>query len=348
MIKLKNIRKKLSDFTINNINLNVKKGEYLVILGPTGTGKTILLELIAGLIKADHGQIFFDDKNVSSYPPEDRKVGMVYQDYMLFPHLNVKDNIAFGLNIKGVKDNKIKSEVQDIVELFSIDNLLSRNVRTLSGGEQQRVALARALITSPQVLLLDEPLSALDPSTKESFQTELKKIHNKLKTTTLHVTHDFKEALALADRIAVMNEGKIVQIGSADEIFKKPANNFVANFIDSKNIFSVKKIRNNVVQIEGKNSLINISVIGFCKNKANIVIRPENIIISNEKFTSTALNCFKGEIKHIVDKIFYLEVMIDIGVEVFAYITKQSYKKIDIFQGKEVYITFKASSVHIY
>ncbi|MGM0602416.1 MAG: ABC transporter ATP-binding protein [Bacillota bacterium] len=348
MIKLKNIRKKLSDFTINNINLDVKKGEYLVILGPTGTGKTILLELIAGLIKADQGQIFFDDKNVSGYPPEDRKVGMVYQDYMLFPHLNVKDNIAFGLNIKGVKENKIKSEVKEIVELFSIDNLLNRNVKTLSGGEQQRVALARALITSPQVLLLDEPLSALDPSTKESFQTELKKIHNKLKTTTLHVTHDFKEALALADRIAIMNEGNIIQIGNSDEIFKRPANNFVANFIDSKNIFSVKKIKNNVVQIEGQDSLINISVIGSCKNKSNIVIRPENIIISNEKFKSTALNCFKGEIIHIVDKIVYLEVMIDIGVEIFACITKQSSKNIDIFKGKEVYITFKASSVHIF
>ena len=241
MLKLENIKKEYDDFKVENINLEIDSGEYFVILGPTGTGKTIILEIIAGLIKEDKGNIFFKDKNITDYSPEERKVGMVYQDYMLFPHLNVKNNIIFGLKTSNkYSENEIENKLEEMLNLFGIENLLSRDVNTLSGGEKQRVALARALITSPDVLLLDEPLSAVDPATGENLINELKKIHKKLGTTTLHVTHDFVEALALADRIAVMNNGQIEQKGETDEIFQKPASNFVAEFVGVKNIYEAK------------------------------------------------------------------------------------------------------------
>ena len=349
MLEIKNLEKSLADFNIKNINLNIKKDEYLVVLGPTGTGKTILLEIIAGLMKAEKGKIFYKGKEITDYAPEKRKIAMVYQDYMLFPHLNVKENIAFGLKVRGESNQYIEKEIKKIVDLFRINNFLNRDVRTLSGGEQQRVALARALITSPEVLLLDEPLSALDPATKESFQDELKRIHQKLSTITLHVTHDFNEALTLADRIAVMNEGKIEQIGSAEEVFQKPKSNYVAEFIGCKNILRAKAVEdNNTVKVKGKSSYLNVVVTDDVRGKVNLSIRPEDIMILNNNVSSSAKNCYKGKILDIKDRLNYLEVKVDIGVEIFVNIMRQRVNKLNLVKGKEVFVVFKASSVHIY
>ena len=350
MLKLKNIKKEYDDFKVENINLEIDSGEYFVILGPTGTGKTIILEIIAGLIKEDKGNIFFKDKNITDYSPEERKVGMVYQDYMLFPHLNVKNNIIFGLKTSNkYSENEIENKLEEMLNLFGIENLLSRDVNTLSGGEKQRVALARALITSPDVLLLDEPLSAVDPATGENLINELKKIHKKLGTTTLHVTHDFVEALALADRIAVMNNGQIEQKGETDEIFQKPASNFVAEFVGVKNIYEAKATGvENEVLIQGKNKDLKITIIDNIQGKANLTIRPEDIIISTETFSSSARNTFKGKVKIIKDRLNYLEIIVDIGIDVAVHITRQSLKEFDLKKGKEVYLTFKASAVHVY
>ena len=349
MLKLENIKKEYNDFKVEDINLEIDSGEYFVVLGPTGTGKTIILEIIAGLIKEDRGSIFFKDKNITDYLPENRNVGMVYQDYMLFPHLNVKDNIIFGLKTSNnYSGNEIKNKLQEMLDLFGIEDLLYRDVNTLSGGEKQRVALARALITSPEVLLLDEPLSALDPGTGEDLIAELKKIHNKLGTTTLHVTHDFVEALALADRIAIMNNGRIEQKGGADEVFQKPASNFVAKFVGIKNIFKARSNGKNKALINGKERTLEISVIDDFKEEANLTVRPEDIIISTESFSSSARNSFKGTIKKIKDRLNYLEVVVDIGVDFRVHITRQSLKEFNLKNGKEVYLTFKASAVHIY
>ncbi|RCW82538.1 molybdate/tungstate transport system ATP-binding protein [Halanaerobium sp. DL-01] len=350
MLKLENIKKEYDDFKMENINLEIESGEYFVILGPTGTGKTIILEIIAGLIKEDKGSIFFKDENITNYSPEERKIGMVYQDYMLFPHLNVKNNIIFGLKISNkYSKNEIENKLQEMLDLFDIENLLYRDVNTLSGGEKQRVALARALITSPDVLLLDEPLSAVDPVTGEKLINELKKIHNKLGTTTIHVTHDFVEALALADRIAVMNNGKIEQKGEAEEIFQKPASKFVAEFVGTKNIYEAKATdAENEVLIKGKSEDIKITIIDNINDKTNLTIRPEDIIISTGTFSSSACNSFKGKIKMIKDRLNYLEVIVDIGVDVAVHITRQSLKEFDLKKEKEVYLTFKASAVHVY
>lgn len=231
MLNVEHVYKTLGNFQLKDINFQIKKGEYFVILGPTGTGKSVVLETIAGMYKVDHGYIYFNEKNLDDLYPEDREIGFVYQDYLLFSCLSVKENIVFGLKRKKVSKKEMKEKLYHIASDFKIQHLLERRPKTLSGGEQQRVAIARALITSPEILLLDEPLSALDPATKKKFIGMFKNIHKKTQSTIIHVTHDFHEALALADRIAIMKDGTIVQIGTPDEIFEKPNSSFVANFV---------------------------------------------------------------------------------------------------------------------
>jgi len=242
VLKLQNVYKQLGEFHLKDINLEINSGEYFVILGPTGTGKTVVLELIAGMYHPDRGEIYFENENWLNTCPEHRGIGFVYQDYELFPHLTVKENIIFGLKIRKYSSTVINKKLNEMVEMFGIGHLLDRYPSTLSGGEQQRTALARALITSPKILLLDEPLSALDPRSKEVFQQELKRIHQTLKTTTLHVTHDFNEAMYLADRIGVMRNGEIAQVGTPEEIFRRPKDTFVASFVGIKNSLKVEQM----------------------------------------------------------------------------------------------------------
>ena len=235
MLYVNHIYKKLGNFKLCDINFEVKKGEYFVILGPSGTGKTVVLETIAGVYNIDKGNIFINNKDITNLSPEKRNMGFVYQDYLLFPHLTVKENIIFGLKVKKVSKENIKSSLSKICKTLKIEHLIDRKPNSLSGGEQQRVAFARAIITCPEILLLDEVSSALDPNTKREFQINLKKVHKKLNTTTIHVTHDFEEARFLADRIAVMINGRVHQIGTPDEIFNKPSSKYVANFLGNNN-----------------------------------------------------------------------------------------------------------------
>ncbi len=231
MLKMVQMSKQLGDFHLADVSLEINDGEYFVVLGPTGTGKTVVLETIAGMYQPDQGSIIYNDQNLPDLYPEHRQIGFVYQDYALFPHLTVKENIIFGAKIKKFPIDEIQKKLDQMVEMLGIGHLLHRYPSTLSGGEQQRTALARALITSPKILLLDEPLSALDPRSKEVFQQELKRIHQRLKNITIHVTHDFNEAIFLADRIGIMHKGKLVQVGTPKEIFENPASDFVANFL---------------------------------------------------------------------------------------------------------------------
>lgn len=369
MLKLQNISKKLGDFNLKKINLSINDGEYFVLLGPTGTGKTVVLDIIAGKFSPDIGEIRFNNRLLNKEYPENRNIGFVYQDYALFPHLNVKENILFGLKAQGAPLTVMEEKLDEMTELLEIKALLSRYPQTLSGGEQQRVALARALVISPEVLLLDEPLSALDPNTKKRIQEDLKKIHAELGTTTLHVTHDFNEALALADRIAIMYQGEIVQIGSPQRVFQHPKSNFIAKFVDSKNIFegeiiSKKQLRktnqNGFSELnKDSNQLIKISedvtLIAIIEKdevikegKVNLTIRPKDIIISHKPFSSSARNSYQGVLVAVEEKLSLVEIKVDIGIELIAYITYHSFEKMGLKKNEDVYLTFKASAVHIY
>jgi len=242
MIRIENISTDLGEFKLNDATLQIDEGEYFIILGPTGAGKTILIETIAGIYRPDHGKIFLNGADITDTLPKDRQISMVYQDYMLFPHLTVAGNIGFGLRQKKIAKSEIIAKTDEIAELLGISHLLSRYPGTLSGGEKQRIAIARAVVTEPKVLLLDEPLSALDSRTTERLQKELARIHEITGTTTIHVTHSFGEAFALGDRIAVMCGGRIIQVGAPDDVFRRPNSEFIADFVGVENLFRGKSV----------------------------------------------------------------------------------------------------------
>ena len=233
---IKNAVKKYGDFTaVNGISLNIEQGEFFTLLGPSGCGKTTLLRMIAGFNTVDGGEICFDEQVINTLPAHKRDIGMVFQNYAIFPHLNVADNVAYGLKARKVPKEQITPRVEEALKMVQIDQLKARQPNELSGGQQQRVALARAFVIEPGVLLMDEPLSNLDAKLRVQMRTTIKKLQRRLGITTVYVTHDQEEALAISDRIAVMNQGNIMQIGKPEEIYRKPANPFVANFIGVSN-----------------------------------------------------------------------------------------------------------------
>ncbi len=233
---IKNAVKKYGDFTaVNGISLNIEQGEFFTLLGPSGCGKTTLLRMIAGFNTVDRGEICFDEQVINNLPAHKRDIGMVFQNYAIFPHLNVADNVAYGLKARKVPKEQIVPRVDEALRMVQIDQLKARQPNELSGGQQQRVALARAFVIEPGVLLMDEPLSNLDAKLRVQMRTTIKKLQRRLGITTIYVTHDQEEALAISDRIAVMKEGNIMQIGRPEEIYRKPANPFVANFIGVSN-----------------------------------------------------------------------------------------------------------------
>ena len=228
--------KTYGDFTaVNGISLTINPGEFFTLLGPSGCGKTTLLRMIAGFNTVDGGEIRFDDKVINNVPAHKRDIGMVFQNYAIFPHLNVADNVAYGLKARHVPKAEIAPRVEEALKMVQIDQLSTRKPNELSGGQQQRVALARAFVIEPSVLLMDEPLSNLDAKLRVQMRTTIKKLQRRLGITTVYVTHDQEEALAISDRIEVMNQGNIMQIGTPEEIYRKPANPFVANFIGVSN-----------------------------------------------------------------------------------------------------------------
>ncbi|HEY88862.1 MAG TPA: ABC transporter ATP-binding protein [Thermoflexia bacterium] len=338
----------LGDFYLQDFNLAVAEGEYYVILGPTGAGKTVLLESIAGLHPVEGGRILLAGANLVAVPPEQRGIGFVYQDYMLFPHLSVAQNIAFGLTLRGEPKSVIAERVAELAQLLGIAALLHRAPRTLSGGEQQRAALARALIVKPRLLLLDEPLSALDPETSLSLQRELARLHRELGTTTIHVTHDFEEAVALGDRIAVLNEGRLVQVGAPEEIFRRPATEFVARFVGARNIFTgeLQHLDNGYSHLQLP--ALEIAVLTELTGRVHASLRPEDIVLSEEPLHSSARNCFRGRIVEIAERGMHIAVTVSLPPEFTCVITRRSLEELGLHVGREIYLSFKASAVHIF
>ncbi len=299
IIDIKHLSKSFGEKKVlEDINLYIRRGEFLTLLGPSGCGKTTLLRMIAGFLQPDEGSIMMDGKELAGIPPHERPLNTVFQRYALFPHLDVYDNIAFGLKLKKVPADEIDKRVRRVLKLVAMSDYEDRDVETLSGGQQQRIAIARAIVNQPKVLLLDEPLAALDLKMRKDMQIELKEMHKKLGITFIYVTHDQEEALTLSDTIVVLNEGRIQQIGTPVDIYNEPVNSFVADFIGESNILNGTMVRDRKVRFIGHE--FDCVDEGFGEeNPVDVVVRPEDIYFTTEEaktqFTATVSSCtFKG------------------------------------------------------
>ena len=299
IIEIKNISKSFGEKCIlNDVSISVKKGEFLTLLGPSGCGKTTLLRMLAGFGHSDSGEILINGIDITDVPPHERPVNTVFQRYALFPHLDVYENIAFGLKLQKVPEDEIDKKVRRVLKMVSMTDYEDRDVDSLSGGQQQRVAIARAIVNEPKVLLLDEPLSALDLKMRKDMQIELKEMHRKLGITFIYVTHDQEEALTLSDTIVVLDDGNIRQIGTPTDIYNEPQNSFVADFIGESNILNGKMIQDKLVEFAGHQ--FECIDEGFGENvDVDVVVRPEDIYIMKKlegaQFTAKVKSCtFKG------------------------------------------------------
>lgn len=281
IIEIKNVSKTYGDNTVlKNLSLNIRKNEFLTLLGPSGCGKTTTLKILAGFESGDSGKVLFNGEDISNLPPYKRQLNTVFQKYALFPHMNVYENIAFGLKIKKVSKNEIDKKVSEMLKLVALEGFEKRAIDSLSGGQQQRVAIARALVNEPKVLLLDEPLGALDLKLRKEMQSELKRIQQRLGITFIFVTHDQEEALTMSDTIVVMNKGVIQQMGSPEDIYNEPANAFVADFIGESNIVNGTMLED--LKVEFCDHVFTCVDKGFNTNEeVDVVIRPEDIEITS-------------------------------------------------------------------
>ncbi len=312
LIELKGISKEFDGVTVlDNINLYVRKKEFVTLLGPSGCGKTTTLRIIGGFETPSSGQLLFEGKDIAHLPPYKRQVNTVFQKYALFPHLNVFDNIAFGLKLKKMPKDEIAKKVDTMLELVNLRGYGKRHVDALSGGQQQRVAIARALVNEPQVLLLDEPLGALDLKLRKEMQLELKNMQQRLGITFLYVTHDQEEALTMSDTVVVMHDGHIQQIGDPKRIYDEPVNAFVADFIGESNILHGTMLHDELVSFADHD--FPCVDFGFGENApVDVVIRPEDIMIVGEDVGQMV-----GTITSVLFKGVHYEMMIDTGAFTF-------------------------------
>lgn len=360
MIELEGVSVKRGSFSLDGISLTVTDGEYLTILGPTGSGKTMLLRAIIGLQPIASGRLVVDGTDVTSHPPEERRMGYVPQEHVLFPFLDVSGNIAFGLrnNNGGMGASDVRKKVKEVADLVGITHLLDRDVRSLSGGEKQRVSLARAIVTEPSLLLLDEPMSSLDHQTKEVLWRTIRRIHRKLDIPIIHVTHDFEEAYLLSDRIGILDGGRIVHVGSRDETFYRPDDSRVASFVGIKNVYpctvrSVSKKDGTVFEWRGREF-----VAAECKvgpgHKASFCIHPTQVmIIPPDREPEKRENKLKGR---IVDEFFRGPLVTlfyriegsenehDLEIDISDF----TYHRFDLDSVKDVDIYLRKEAVHIF
>ncbi len=348
MIVIENLHLKLPDFALKDINLRVEKGDCFILVGPSASGKTVLLEAIAGLYRVTSGKIWIGDRDVTSLESERRNIGMVYQDCALFPHLTVAENIAFGLKIRRKPASLIRRELDRVVQLFDIAHLLSRRPKNLSGGEKQKVALARALVIDPEVLLLDEPLGALDPQTRESIRQEIIRLNSELGITMVNVTHDFEEAVSMGTRIAVIGGGLIKQVGSPDEIFRHPNSEFVARFTMAVNVFSGVAQRESdgttVFSFDGIRLKADDDMVGGCF----AAIRPENILVSRSRAGDGRVNVLSAVVSEVINKGSVVNVAVDLPPTLTCLLTRHTFDQLNLGVGQQVYLTIPPSAVSLF
>jgi len=353
VIRLENLHVRVGAFDLRDISLEVPKGGYALIIGPTGSGKTTLLEAIAGHARLKAGRVFMHGDEVTDLPPERRGLGFVYQQYHLFPHLSVRDNIGYGIGRAGGKRDGTGPEarIAELADMLSIEPLLDRSVRGLSGGEQQRVALARALAPRPSILLLDEPFAAVDPATRQVLRRELRELHEREGITTLQVTHDFDEALRLGDLVAVLSEGRIAQSGTPEEVFRYPNSAFVARFVGTGNVIAgvVERTEpgNEPGSFRGRfrgGSLV-LDVVAEREGPIHAVVRPEDIVLSLTHHPGSARNHMDGRVVRLERIGPVTLVHLDVGRPLIASLTTQSVEEMELKAGKPVMVAFKATAI---
>ncbi|WP_010253901.1 ABC transporter ATP-binding protein [Treponema primitia] len=365
-VVIEGVSKLFGDFkALNSVSLEIKKGEFFSLLGPSGCGKTTLLRIIAGFESPDTGVVTFDGADVLPLPPNQRQANTVFQNYALFPHLSVFENVAFPLRIKQAGKSEIDQKVNEYLKLVQLEAHANKKPNQLSGGQKQRVAIARALINEPRVLLLDEPLSALDAKLRQHMLIELDQIHDKIGITFIYVTHDQQEALSVSDRIAVMNQGNVLQVGTPHEIYESPATGFVAKFIGETNLFDGEIISAAPIQkAEGEYMVeLNIPDLGRIKvttvdefkpgQQVSFTIRPEKVLISKEKPTTTRedINLFQGFVEEPIysgfQTKFYVKVKDKFLVRVIKQHAKYSDEGPDIVWKDSVYLSWSAHDGYI-
>lgn len=308
---INNVTKKFNGNTVvENVSLNIEKGSLFTFLGPSGCGKTTILRAIAGFLKVDEGKIYLGDKDITNIPPEKRGVGMVFQNYALFPHMTVYENIAYGLEIQKLPKKEVHKKVDEYLDLVKLNDYGNRKISQLSGGEQQRVALARSLVTEPKILLLDEPLCNLDAKLRIKMRNDIKVLQQKLGITTIFVTHDQEEALTISHKIAIFNRGKCVQVGTPNEIYSNPVNSFVANFIGDSNIFQINNFDRDLKKIYLKSEL-NLEIEEKFFDESFISIRPEHIKIRIKPLL--LINELKGIIESVQFNGNIIKYVVSIG-----------------------------------
>ena len=373
-VAIEELSKSFGTFAVlKDINLNIRKGEFFSLLGPSGCGKTTLLRIIAGFETPDTGVVTFDGTDILSLPPNRRQANTVFQSYALFPHLTVFENVAFSMRLRKKSNSEINEKVGQYLKLVQLEGHANKKPNMLSGGQKQRVAIARALINEPKVLLLDEPLSALDAKLRQHMLIELDQIHDKIGITFIYVTHDQQEALSVSDRIAVMNLGNVLQVGTPHEIYESPATEFVARFIGETNLFdatvaSVEKLGGPMlptIQAETSEYMVELEIPSLGKIKVTTVdevktgqkviftIRPEKIVISKEKPTVKRddINCFQGGIDEPIYSGFQTKFYVRVNGQTVIRVVKQHANYYDegpdIVWKDQVYISWSAHDGYI-
>ncbi len=286
-------------FALDNVDLDVRSGEFLTLLGPSGSGKTTLLMVLAGFTRPDYGSVKFGEREIVRTPPHKRDVGMVFQNYALFPHMSVAANVAFPLKLRGVSKAEAAERVEGALETVQLGGYGERRIDQLSGGQRQRVALARAIVFEPRILLMDEPLSALDKKLREQMQIELRRLHDKLGMTTVYVTHDQREALTMSDRIAVINHGRVMQLGTPEEIYERPSNRFVADFIGESTFLPVR-LEDGTARFGGQ--ALKVAELPGTAEDLLLMLRPERLqLLSNGAAAADDdTNCFNATVREMV------------------------------------------------
>jgi len=346
MLRVDGLSKRFSQFELDNVSFQVNKGDYFMLLGPSGAGKSVILEIIAGVIKPSKGQIFIEDIDVAKASIGKRNVGLVFQDLAVFPNMSVAQNIGYPLRRKGIKKIDEKKRVLQIAEKLSIAHLLERDPASLSGGELQRVALARTLALEPKVLLLDEPLSAVDVQLRSGLKSLLRGL-NREGQTIVHVTHDYDEAISLGSNVAVVNNGRIVQTGTPVDVFRNPSSEFVANFSGIKNFFQGS------ITDTTEHGLKGFTINGFklwlyadeVAGDGFVCFSENAVTVSLEKPDSSAINSFKGVIADMFQQKYGFELWVAVGVNIAALVTWESVERLELRTGKEVWISVKANSI---